>query len=120
MRPWLFRLERAEEPQIQREHGGVTEVVPWQMIENEFDQYVAIGAELLERGDLTQAEVDDWASGVEVYIRERRSKGEEAMFRAHGKGQGAKSELEAKIARIQNHILPEIRHGDWTAADSRP
>jgi hypothetical protein len=36
------------------------------------------------------------------------------MFLAEGHGLDAPAELEAKVARLQNHILPKVRAGEWT------
>jgi hypothetical protein len=83
-------------------------------IEQELGAYIPVAGQILLAGDLTQTQVDNWASGLGVSIRARGPKGEEEMFLAAGHHLDPRAELEAKVDRIQNHILPKIQHGDWT------
>jgi hypothetical protein len=89
------------------------EIVTSATIESELIAYVAVAGQLLA-GDVTQAQVDSWASGLGVGIRARGPHGEEEMFLVEGNELDARAELRAKVARLQNHILPKVRAGEWT------
>jgi hypothetical protein len=91
----------------------VTEVVTPESVEAELIAFVPLAGEML-RGDATQDEVDDWAARVGVGVRARGPRGEEEMFLAEGHGLAPADELRAKVRRLQDHILPRVRAGDWT------
>lgn len=62
---------------------------------------------------MTQGDVTDWAERVGISVRARGPAGEEDMFLAEGHNLDPRAELQAKVARIQVHILPKVRAGEW-------
>jgi hypothetical protein len=68
----------------------------------------------LLQGSVTQDQVDDWAEKAGITVRARGPEGEEDMFLAEGRTLAPRAELQAKVARIQIHILPKVRAGEWT------
>jgi hypothetical protein len=102
-------------PQLQREPIGIaTEIVTRESVERELSDYIPVAGQILLAGDVTQTKVDNWASGLGIGIRTRGPKGEEEMFLAEGNELTPRAELDAKVARLQNHILPKVRAGEWT------
>ncbi len=93
--------------------GIATEVVTPESIEKELNGFVRTAGELLQ-ADPTQDQVDDWAGKIGITIRARGPEGEEEVFLSVGHGLAPKARLEAQLARIQNHILPKVRAGEWT------
>jgi len=93
--------------------GLTTEIVTPESIERELAAFVPVAGQML-RGNVTQTHVDDWASSVGVGIRARGPNGEEDMFLAEGCHLDPPGELRAKVARLQDHILPKVRAGEWT------
>lgn len=90
------------------------EVVTPESVEAELIAFVPLAGEML-RAEVSQKEVDDWAGCVGVGIRARGPRGEEEMFLAEGHSLAPADELRAKVARLQNHIMPKVRAGEWTA-----
>ena len=97
-------------PQPRAAH--VTEVVTPESVEAELIAFVPLAGQML-RAEVTREEVDDWAARVGVGIRARCPLGEEEMFLAEGHDLTPADELRAKVARLQTHILPRVRTGDW-------
>jgi hypothetical protein len=93
--------------------GIAVEVVTAESIEPELSAFVPWAGRMLQ-GDVEQEPVTDWAEKVGISLRARGPEGEEDMFLAEGHGLGARAELEAKVARLQNHILPRVRGGERT------
>jgi hypothetical protein len=75
--------------------------------------FVPVAGQML-RGNVTQAEVDQWSGSLGVGIRARGPEGEEDMFLVEGHNLEPSDELRAKVARLQNHILPKVKAGEWT------
>jgi hypothetical protein len=88
------------------------EIVTAESIEDELIAFIPEAGELLQ-GIVTQHQVDDWASRVGIGIRARGPRGEEEMFHAEGHHLDQRAELEAKVRRLQNHIIPKVRAGEW-------
>lgn len=91
----------------------VVENVTPASIEQELIVFVPVAGRMLH-GEVTQSDVDGWASSVGVGIRARGPTGEEEMFLAEGHHLDPAEELRAKVDRLQNHILPKVRAGEWT------
>lgn len=116
---YLARINRTMEahgfgrgtPQPQA--AQATEIVTPESVEAELVAFVPLAGEML-RAEVSQEEVDDWAGRVGVGIRTRGPRGEEEMFLAEGHGLAPVDELRAKVARLQDHILPKVRAGEWT------
>jgi hypothetical protein len=96
----------------QPQTAPVVEVVTPESVEAELVAFVPLAGEMLRR-EVTQEEVDDWAARVGVGVRARGPRGEEEMFLAEGHGSAPADELRAKVRRLQDHILPRVRAGDW-------
>lgn len=101
-------------PQAQAER--VSETVTPESIEAELVAFVPVAGRML-RTEVTHEQVDGWASSVGVGIRARGPRGEEEMFLAEGHNLAPADELRAKVARLQDHILPKVRAGEWTPID---
>lgn len=97
----------------QPQAAQVTELVTPESVEAELVAFVPLAGEML-RAEVIQDDVDDWAARVGIGIRARGPRGEEDMFLAEGHGLAPADELRAKVARLQNHILPKVRAGEWT------
>jgi hypothetical protein len=110
----IGRLE-ADAPLSQRAGPGAlaSEVVTHESIERELTAFIPLAGRMLQ-GQLTQGEVTDWGERVGISLRARGPQGEEEMFLAEGHNLEARAELQAKVARLQNHILPRVRSGEWT------
>ena len=93
--------------------GIPSETITPESIASELIAFVPVAGEMLQR-NVAQADVDDWAGKVGVGIRARGPRGEEEMFRAEGHDLDPRMELQAKVARLQNHILPKVNAGEWT------
>lgn len=89
------------------------EIVTPESIERELNGFAQTAGQLLQ-GDVTDDGVDDWSAKAGITIRIRGPEGEEDMFLATGDTLAPRARLEAKVARIQNHILPKVRAGEWT------
>jgi hypothetical protein len=92
--------------------GSQQKAVTPATIEHNLGVFVNVAGQLL-RGNVTQAQVDDWAEKVGEYVRATGPKGEEAIFLVEGNELDPRAELRAKVARIQVHILPKVRAGEW-------
>jgi hypothetical protein len=77
------------------------------------NSFVRTAGQLL-RGDVTHEQADDWAGKAGITIRVRGPEGEEDVFLSVGRGLDPRARLEAKLGRIQNHILPKVNAGEWT------
>ncbi len=97
--------------------GQLSETVTRSSIERELAPFVALAGRLLRKG-VVREQVDAWASSVGIGIRARGPIGEEEMFLAEGHGLAPADELRAKVARLQNHILPKVRAGEWLRSHS--
>ncbi len=109
----LDRLRTASSMADNPASGRVIEIVTPESIERELIAFVPLAGQMLQ-ADVTQDQVDDWAGKVGLGIRARGPAGEEDMFLAEGHGLDPCAELQAKVARVQNHVLPKVRAGEWT------
>jgi hypothetical protein len=99
---------------IDTNEGIATEVVTAESIERELNAFVPWAGRMLQ-GDVERGQVTDWAEKVGISLRARGPEGEEDMFLAEGRHNlNPRAELQAKVARLQNHILPKVRAGEWT------
>jgi hypothetical protein len=94
--------------------GIPAETVTPESIDDELSAFVSRAGRMLQGEVVTQEQVDDWAGKVGISIRVRGPRGEEDMFLAVRHNLDPRAELEAKVARLQNHILPKVRAGEWT------
>jgi hypothetical protein len=94
--------------------GVPTETVTPESIDDELSAFVPWAGRMLQGEVVIQEQVDDWAGKVGISIRVRGPRGEEDMFLAVGHNLDPRAELEAKVARLQDHILPKVRAGEWT------
>lgn len=69
---------------------------------------------MLQDEAVTRERVDDWAAKVGISIRARGPEGEHDIFLAEGHNLDPRTELQSKVARLQSHILPKVRAGEWT------
>jgi hypothetical protein len=107
----------ADQPKLERADstaGVPTETVTSESIDDELSTFVSRAGRMLRGEVVTQEQADDWAGKVGISIRVRGPRGEEDMFIAVGHNFDPRAELEAKVARLQNHILPKVRAGEWT------
>lgn len=93
--------------------GAAVEVVTPESIADELNSFVRTAGQLLH-GDVTHDQVDDWAGKAGITVRVRGPEGEEDVFLSVGRGLDPRARLEAKLARIQNHVLPKVNAGEWT------
>jgi TIR domain-containing protein len=104
--------------QLRASHPPSTDTRAWEVvtpesIARELEAFVPLAGQML-RGTVTRTQVENWASSVGVGIRARGPDREEDMFLAEGCHFDPPGELRAKVTRLQNHILPKVRAGEWT------
>jgi hypothetical protein len=109
----LDRLRLAPRTADEPASGRAIEIVTPESIERELRVFVPLAGRMLQ-ADVAQDQVDDWAGKVGLSIRVRGPEGEEDMFLAKGHNLDPRAELQAKVARLQNHVLPKVRAGEWT------
>jgi hypothetical protein len=110
---WLTETLRGLETPSAPASGAAVEVVTPESIADELNSFVRTAGQLLQ-GDVTHDQVDDWAGKAGITVRARGPDGEEDVFLSVGRGLDPRARLEAKLARIQNHILPKVNAGEWT------
>jgi hypothetical protein len=110
---WLRETLRALEAPPATVSGAAVEVVTPESVASELNGFVRTAGQLLQ-GDVTHDQVDEWAGKAGITIRARGPEGEEEVFLSVGHGLDPRARLEAKLARIQNHILPKVNAGEWT------
>jgi len=110
---WLTETLRQLRSSAATASGAAVEVVTPESVASELNGFVRTAGQLLQ-GDVTHDQVDDWAGKAGITVRIRGPEGEEDVFLSLGRGLDPRAHLEAKLARIQNHILPKVNAGEWT------
>lgn len=110
-------ISEADQPKLEQADstaGVPTETVTSESIDDELGAFVSWAGRMLRGEVVTPEQIGDWAGKVGISIRVRGPRGEEDMFIAVGHNLDPRAELEAKVARLQNHVLPKVRAGEWT------
>ncbi len=109
---WLTETLRQLRSPAATTSGAAVEVTTPESIADELNGFVRTAGQLLQ-GEVTHDQVDDWAGNAGITVRVRGPEGEEDVFLSVGRGLDPRARLQAKLARIQNHILPKVRVGEW-------
>jgi hypothetical protein len=110
---WLTQTLRDLTAQPPTASSAAVEVVTPESIAAELNAFVRTGGQLLQ-GEVSHDQVDDWEGKAGITVRLREPGGEEDMFLSVGRGLNPRARLEAKLARIQNHMLPKVKAEEWT------